>query len=108
MLRIYPFILDWIASLAPVIVAVRRHDAHLADQLRRSATAVALNVAEGSGATGGDKRRAYRIALREMREAVACLQIASRLQYVEPDVSLDRDRQSRIVGTLVRLARPWA
>ena len=109
MLRIYPVILEWLESLPPVIGAIRRHDSNLADQLRRSSTAVALNVAEGSGACGGDKRRAYRIALREMREAVACLQIAVRLQYLAgATCPADLDRQSRIVATLVRLARPAA
>ena len=109
MLRIYPVILEWLESLPPVIGAIRRHDSNLADQLRRSSTAVALNVAEGSGACGGDKRRAYRVALREMREAIACVQIAMRLRYVDRTTSpTDLDRQSRIVATLVRLARPAA
>ncbi len=106
MLHIYPVILDWIASLPPVIRSVRQHDPNLADQLRRSSTSVGLNTAEGMGATGGNKRKAYRIALQEMRESVGALDIAVRLQYVD-SLSADAiDRQSRIVGTLVRLARP--
>ena len=106
MLRIYPVILDWLASLSPVTGAIRRHDANLADHLRRSSTSVALNVAEGAGAVGGDKRRSYRIALREMREAVACLEIADRLRYVEAATAIEADRQERILATLVRLAQP--
>lgn len=106
MLRIYTVILDWIGSLAPVIRSVRQHDKNLADQLRRCSTSVGLNTAEGMGATGGNKLNSYRVALREMREAVAAVEIATRLGYID---SIDRDaidRQSRILGTLVMLARP--
>ena len=70
MLHIYPVVLDWIASLKPVIRSVGEHDRNLADQLRRSATSVGLNLAEGMGAVAGNKRKAYRYALQEMREAV--------------------------------------
>ena len=105
MLRIYPVILDWIASLRPVIRSVASHDPDLASQLRRSATSVCLNTAEGMGATGRSKRQCYRVALREMREAMAALDIAGRLDYVSLPDAADIDRQSHIVATLVRLAQ---
>ena len=106
MLRIYPVMLDWIASLRPVIRSVAGHDADLASQLQRSATSVCLNTAEGMGATGRSKRQCYRVALREMREAMAALDIAGRLGYVALPDAAAADRQSHIVGTLVRLAQP--
>jgi len=105
-LRIYSVILDWIAALPPVIHAIATHDPHLADQLRRSSTSVGLNVAEGTGATGRVKTNCYRVALREMRESVAAVEIAGRLGYTQAIDPRDADRQDRIVGTLVRLARP--
>ena len=105
MLRIYPVILDWVASLRPVIRAVGGHDADLASQLRRSATSVCLNTAEGMGATGRSKRQCYRVALREMREALAAIDIAGRLGYVDLPDAAASDRQSHIVATLVRLAQ---
>ena len=83
MLRIYAVILDWIATLPPIISSIGRHDPHLADQLRRSSTSVGLNVAEGMAATGRVKTNCYRVALREMREAVAAVQIAGRLGYAD-------------------------
>lgn len=106
MLRIYSVILDWIGSLPPYINAIGGCDSSLADQLRRSSTSVALNVAEGMGACGRVKTNCYRIALREMRESVAAIEIAERLGYVGAFDEQSADRQDRIVGTLVRLARP--
>ena len=101
MLRIYAVVLDWLEAVAPVVATIEGRDRNLADQLRRSSTSVCLNLAEGYGAYGGSKRNAYRIALREMREAVAALDIARRLGF---EVDVDEDRQSKIIGTLVKLA----
>jgi len=106
MLRIYSVVLDWISSVSSVITEIEARDANLADQLRRSSTAVCLNIAEGMGATGRSKRQCYRVALREMRESVAAIDIATRLAYVRSIDAVTADRQSRIIGTLVRLAMP--
>ena len=106
MLRIYPVVLDWVASLRPVIRSIGACDSNLADQLRRSSTSVVLNLAEGMGATGRSKTQAYRVALREMRESVAAIEIGVRLEYVGGTGAVDADRQDRIVGTLVRLTLP--
>ena len=106
MLRIQPVVIEWIRSLRPVVESVRRHDRHLADQLARSCVSVGLNLAEGAGACGGDKRRSYRIALREMRESTAAIEMACALGYAKPMNAGDDDRQERIVATLVRLAKP--
>ena len=104
MLRIYPVVLDWVASVVSCLDGVARHDRHLADQLRRSSTSVALNLAEGMAGVGAVKANCYRIALREMRESVAAIELAERLGYVRPLGDEAAARQHRIVGTLVRLA----
>jgi four helix bundle protein len=106
MLRIYAVVLDWLGDLPPVLAQVARGDRHLADQLRRSATSVALNLCEGMGATGGNKTRAYRVALQEMREAIGARKIAERMGYLPRLDTATADRQDHIVATLVRLARP--
>lgn len=105
MLRIYAVVLDWIGSLPPALRSIGRCDPHLADQLRRSSTSVALNLAEGMGATGRVKTNAYRIALREMRESMAAIEIANRLEYLPTLDHEEHDRQLHIVATLVKLAR---
>ena len=104
MLDVYPVVLDWVAWVAPRVRSVGRQNRHLADQLNRSSTSVALNLAEGMGAIGAVRTNAYRVALREMRESVAALELAVRLGYVKPLSAEVADQQARIVGTLVRLA----
>lgn len=105
MLRIYPVVVDWVVDLRPSLEAIGRRDRVLADQLRRSSTSVVLNLAEGMGAVGAVKTNCYRVALREMRESMAAVEVAGRLGYVPPVADTVADRQDRIVGTLVRLSK---
>ena len=48
---------DLIAALPGVLKAVARHDKPLADQLRRAAQSVALNLAESTGHEAGNRRQ---------------------------------------------------
>lgn len=54
----------------------------LVDQIRRATTAIALNIAEGSG-SGSDKEfaRFLRIALRSVYETITGLEIGIMLKY---------------------------
>ena len=106
MLRIYPIILSFVEEVAPYIGRVARRDPDLARQLRRASAAVVLNTAEGMYARGRCTQASYNIALREMRESYAALEVAVRLGYVAllpPE--LER-RVAHILGTLVRLSFP--
>ena len=104
MLRIYDVVLDVLRRLKPVVAKIAEHDADLARQLRRAATSVLLNVAEGSGCRGGTKRQRYYDALGSARESAACLDAAGALGYCAVDAGV-RDQLERIAATLVKLAR---
>ena len=78
MLRIYRDVQMMQDDARELCDRIRVHDASLASQLRRSAQSVALNMAEGMAASGGGRRQAYSVALREARESVAAVELAAR------------------------------
>src|SRR5437016_2648829 len=106
MLRIYPVILSFVEEVSPLVGRTARHDPDLARQLRRASTAVALNTAEGMYARGRSRTHCYGIALREMRESYAALEVSVRLRYIAPLPEPFEERIGQILGTLVRLSFP--
>ncbi len=71
---------------------------HLKDQLDRSSSSIALNLAEGSAkGTRGDRYRYYRIALGSFRETEVILRIA---QCDHGPLEILR---SKLAGSLVNL-----
>lgn len=90
----YQVAVELITELRPVVEAVSQHDSNLADQLRRAATSVMLNLAEGQRRVAGNKRRAFEIAHGEAREVLGCLDCAAAWGYVananEARATLDR------------------
>jgi len=64
--------------------ALPRGRAYLADQLRRAASSICLNIAEGAGEFApGDKARFYRMARRSATECAAILDACRALTLVE-------------------------
>jgi four helix bundle protein len=104
MLRIHDDMLDVIRSMRGALGAIDKRDADLARQLRRAASSVVLNIAEGSGSFGRVRTVRYRTALGSARETLACLQTAEAFGYVEPVSHAITGRMNRIIGTLVRVA----
>ncbi len=91
------------AGLASRVIA--NHDSDLARQLRRAATSIALNVAEGSGVQGGNRRQRYLTALGSARETMACFDVAVAMDYVAPLDDVAVDRLDKVIATLVRVSR---
>jgi four helix bundle protein len=59
--------------------------AGLADQLRRAALSITLNISEGAGESArGDKVRFYRIARRSAAECAAAIDAAKSLKIIDP------------------------
>ena len=106
MFRIYPVILTFVADIASLVPRIAHHDPDLARQLRRSSASVALNVSEGMYARGRSRTACYNIALREMRESYAVLEVAVRLGYL-PTLCTELERTAQhILATLYRLSFP--
>ena len=105
MLKIYEDVQVMQGDARRLCERIRAHDSGLATQLRRSAQAVALNLAEGMASSGGIRRQAYGVALREARECLAAIDVAGRWGYTSAD-EVVLDRLDKIVATLMRLTRP--
>jgi len=103
MLRIYSVMIEALVQLKPVMEAIRKRDTNLEDQLRRAATSVALNIAEGSGSRGKNRGARYATALGSARETVACLDVASALGYVGPVDEQLRAKLREVIATLVKV-----
>src|SRR5579872_6893790 len=63
MLRIYDDMLDVLRAIRGAIEAIEKRDSDVARQLRRAASSVVLNIAEGSGSFGRVRTARYRTAL---------------------------------------------
>lgn len=105
MLQAYPLMLSVLRRLPPVLVRIEKHDRDLGDQLRRASASVALNLAEGSGSSGGTRTARYRTALGSARETGACIDVAMALGYVEradPELLDELDRVRAILVKVIR------
>jgi four helix bundle protein len=104
MLRIYEDMLEALRLMRTSVVAIERRDPDLARQLRRAASSVVLNLAEGSGSFGRVRTLRYRTALGSARETLACLGVAEAFGYVETIPGGLCSTMNRVLGTLVRVA----
>ena len=82
MLRIYDDMLEAVRTMRGALAAIEKRDPDLARQLRRAASSVVLNLAEGSGSFGRVRTVRYRTALGSARETLACLRVAESFGYV--------------------------
>lgn len=105
MLQSQTLVIRFTTSLQAQLAAVETRDAKLADQLRRSLLSVGLNLGEGYGASGGAKRRAYRVALGEATELEMGLEMAVALGYCTLR-SEQRETMQHLLAVLYKLARP--
>jgi four helix bundle protein len=74
--------LELVRTLAPLCTRLAQHDPKLVDQLRRAATSVALNLAEGAGRAGRDRKHLARVAYASAAEVAAALQVAVAWGYL--------------------------
>jgi four helix bundle protein len=72
-----------IEALRSVVPKVKRRDRGLADQLRRAASSVALNIAEADLSDPGNQRERFFTAAGSANETLAALKVAVAWGYLE-------------------------
>jgi four helix bundle protein len=71
-----------VRELAPLLHTIREHDKSLADQLKRAAQGVVLNIAEARGNDAGTARARFSTACGSAKEVRAALNVASDWGYI--------------------------
>ena len=97
------------AQAVAVASARWRGWAHLADQARRAACSVALNLAEGNAFDFGSpaRRKFQSIAFGSAREVEAALELAAKLGLGDKrELEAARSLASRVAAILTKLCRP--
>ena len=106
-LDVYRASIEYLGTADEVAAKLPRGRSYLADQLRRAATSIPLNIAEGSGKFSRDAARFYTIARASALECAAILD-ALEAMGVFDEAALRRGREllERIVSMLTGLIRP--
>jgi four helix bundle protein len=87
-MRILDSSIEMVSAVHGLARKVARHDRHLADQMKRASSSVALNASEGIWAKAGKRRSRLEDAVNSAREALTALRIASACGYLsERDAS---------------------
>ncbi|MGE0399079.1 MAG: four helix bundle protein [Kofleriaceae bacterium] len=90
----YEAALEMLRALVPVVEQLKRHNADLADQVVRAGSSVTLNLSEGSGCRGRDRKRFFQFAQGSAKEIRGALDTAEawgwRVQSAPARVLLDR------------------
>jgi four helix bundle protein len=109
-LDVYRVALSFVATAHELAgsIAIHSGSGYLVDQLRRAASSIVLNIAEGAGEYRPvDKARFYRIALRSATECAAIFDVAHAVGCVGGDdchVAKGRNSLARIVAMLTKMS----
>jgi four helix bundle protein len=104
-MRVYRESIEMNRALARIVQQIERNDRDLSRQLRRAASSVSLNIAEGCGNAGGNREVRFRTALGSVREVEACLDVAAAWGYIGEAEVATPAIVGRVIGMLVNLLR---
>ena len=82
-----------VQELRPLLHVIREHDKALADQLKRAAQSVVLNIAEGRGNQAGNARLRFATACGSAKEVRAALNVASDWGCIETPMATHLDER---------------
>lgn len=103
-LEVYRRSVAFFRSATTIAAATRARDRNLADQLRRAASSITLNIAEGAGEfRRKEKARLYRIALRSATECAGILDLIETMRPAPSALAPARQTLNEIVRMLTRL-----
>jgi four helix bundle protein len=91
-----------IVSLRPLVPVIQACDRELADQLRRAAQSVLLNLAEGQKYQNGNRKKHYEIAQGSANEVKAALDAAEAWGWLE-ERGEERELLDRLLAVLWKL-----
>jgi four helix bundle protein len=98
--------LDMIRSLREPLAALAERDPALAQQLRRAAASVPLNLSEGRRRNGRDRLHLWRVAAGSADEVVASLRVAEAWGHVgSSSIAPALALCDRVLAMLWRLTR---
>jgi four helix bundle protein len=75
-------LMDVMPAVKQLVESIHTHDKNLADQVRRAASSVVLNLAEADGSEGGNRRARVRTAYGSLFETRKGLKLAAAWGYV--------------------------
>ena len=95
----YEVSLEVVRILRPLVPIIEAQDRDLADQLRRAATSVVLNLAEGQRSAKGNRNKHYAIAHGSANEVKAALDTAIAWGWID-DAAAPMRILDRLLGLL--------
>jgi four helix bundle protein len=106
-LDVYQCAIHFVAATLKLLAQMPKGHAQLADQLRRAAFSIPLNIAEGAGkTTSPDRCRFHAIARGSAMECAAILDIVALFDIVSAaDISMAKTLLVRIVSMLSKMSR---
>jgi four helix bundle protein len=104
-LRVHKEALILVVLIDALTSKFERRRYYLADQIRRAALSVILNIAEAAeDYSSAEKARIFGLARRSVGEVVCGLQVAIALKLIEPDELVGPiDQSSKVNGMLTRI-----
>jgi len=109
-LSVYGKALDYVDFVYGLAKAFPKSECYgLADQLKRAASSVALNIAEGSGGSKAEFVRFLMVSRRSVRECVAITEILARREFIDGALRAESRRfcveLSKMLNGLIRAVK---